>query len=70
MASRLHTDLSLPVASGGFGWPLRIVATLVDWRRRVQFRRHLAHLDDHLLDDIGIDRQTANAEIRKPFWRL
>jgi uncharacterized protein YjiS (DUF1127 family) len=32
-------------------------------------RRHLAELDDRLLDDVGIDRTTALREASKRSWR-
>lgn len=32
-------------------------------------RQRLAHLDAHLLRDIGLDAQDARAECDKPFWR-
>ncbi|MFN4193674.1 MAG: DUF1127 domain-containing protein [Tabrizicola sp.] len=31
-------------------------------------RRALAHLDDHLLADIGLSREDAEAETRRPPW--
>jgi uncharacterized protein YjiS (DUF1127 family) len=31
-------------------------------------RARLATLDAHLLDDIGLDRNTADAEARRPIW--
>ena len=32
-------------------------------------RQRLAHLDVHLLRDIGVDAQDAQAECAKPFWK-
>jgi len=32
-------------------------------------RRTLRDLDDHLLRDIGVTREQAEGEARKPFWR-
>ncbi|MDX1432191.1 MAG: DUF1127 domain-containing protein [Gammaproteobacteria bacterium] len=46
-----------------------VVATLHAWRRRAKERAALAALDDRLLDDIGITRAQARAEVDKPFWR-
>lgn len=43
-------------------------ATLTRWSGRAAQRRHLAELDEHLLRDIGMDRDTARTEARKPFW--
>ena len=31
-------------------------------------RRALKHLDDHLLHDIGLNREQAEAEMRRPVW--
>lgn len=31
-------------------------------------RARLASLDAHLLDDIGLDRRTAEAEANRPLW--
>lgn len=33
-------------------------------------RRALARLDDHALDDIGVTREEADAEARRPFWDI
>lgn len=46
----------------------RLVAVLGVWARRRHDRRVLAELDDHLLRDIGIDRQMAMREAERPFW--
>lgn len=37
------------------------------WTRRSE-RLQLAELDERLLRDIGIDRQTAMREAERPFW--
>jgi uncharacterized protein YjiS (DUF1127 family) len=42
------------------------------WDKRKRFRRDLAQMsrdDPHLIDDIGLTRRQAEAEIAKPFWR-
>jgi uncharacterized protein YjiS (DUF1127 family) len=36
---------------------------------RSRQREALSTLDDRLLDDIGVTRQQANAEVAKPFWK-
>jgi len=47
-----------------FGW----LGTLKRKHERWQQRRALLDLSDHLLDDIGITREQAEREARKPFW--
>jgi uncharacterized protein YjiS (DUF1127 family) len=39
------------------------------WRQRARSRRELLWLNEHQLQDIGIDRQVAEEEAHKPFWR-
>jgi uncharacterized protein YjiS (DUF1127 family) len=39
------------------------------WRQRANSRRALSQLSRCQLDDIGIDRVSADFEARKPFWR-
>ena len=51
---------------------LKAVALLRLVFRRIETRRTrlaLAHLDAHLLRDIGISREAACAEAQRPFWR-
>jgi len=42
---------------------------LLAWQERVRSRRMLRGLDDHMLNDIGIDRSVAEKEGTVPFWR-
>lgn len=49
--------------------PLRALATLLLWQRRVSSRRELARLDERLLADAGISLNERAEEISKPFWR-
>jgi len=50
--------------------PIRTVTELVAaWRTRHAWRLDLRRLDDHMLQDIGLSRADAEAEIAKPFWR-
>ncbi|SHG89830.1 DUF1127 domain-containing protein [Marivita hallyeonensis] len=47
---------------------LRVAVTLTKWSERRRTRLHLAQLDDHLLRDVGLDRQTAFKEAKRQFW--
>ena len=56
----------------------RMLSTAIDRSRRHQIWRELdkarqrgllKHLDDRLLDDIGLTREQADREARKPFWK-
>ena len=45
---------------------------IATWRWRITFRRDLeetAKANPHLIDDIGLKRWQAEAEIAKPFWQ-
>jgi len=46
-----------------------VVATFRCWQDRWNGRRDLEELEPRLLDDIGISREQALREARKPFWR-
>lgn len=39
------------------------------WAERAAERRHMADLDDHLLQDIGLTRAEIGHVTTKPFWR-
>lgn len=39
------------------------------WVQRTRERAELAQCDDRDLQDMGVSRGTALAEIRKPFWQ-
>jgi uncharacterized protein YjiS (DUF1127 family) len=45
------------------------LAPLLAYEGRQRQRVALAQLSDHLLDDIGVSREAARAEARKPCWR-
>jgi uncharacterized protein YjiS (DUF1127 family) len=63
MALRAQTNVS-PVRPSLASLLRRVGAALA----LHQQRRSLAVLDDHLLDDIGITREAADAEAALPFW--
>jgi uncharacterized protein YjiS (DUF1127 family) len=46
-----------------------IAASLREWRRHRVARRELAHLDERILRDIGIDPGTVSYEMQQSFWR-
>lgn len=49
--------------------PVRLVVqTVTLWTLRARQRHHLRELPDHMLRDIGLDRQMAQVEAGKPFW--
>ena len=39
------------------------------WMERSRTRKRLGALEDHLLEDIGLTREQANAESSKHFWQ-
>ncbi|GLS20897.1 hypothetical protein GCM10007874_39140 [Labrys miyagiensis] len=42
------------------------------WRERIRFRRGLEEMwkaNPHMIEDIGLKRWQAEAEIAKPFWQ-
>ncbi len=49
--------------------PLRVIANLMLWQRRISSRHQLARLDSRLLADAGISEAQRYEELSKPFWR-
>ena len=49
--------------------PLRVLANLMLWQRRISSRHQLARLDARLLADAGISEAQRYEELSKPFWR-
>ena len=46
-------------------------SVIATWRERMRFRWELEQMardNPHLIDDIGLTKQQAEAEIAKPFW--
>lgn len=43
-------------------------SVLMVWYRRYLQRRHLTEMEPRMLADIGITRQVADEEAKKPFW--
>jgi uncharacterized protein YjiS (DUF1127 family) len=59
---RNHAAVDLRIL---FGWVVAPARMREKWRQR----QALLGLDDHLLRDIGISREEAEREGRKPFWQ-
>lgn len=49
--------------------PLRMLANMMLWQRRIASRHQLARLDARLLADAGISEAQRAEELSKPFWR-
>jgi uncharacterized protein YjiS (DUF1127 family) len=47
----------------------RLIRLLRRWRERAHSRRELGELDDHILQDIGLSRDTLLREPTRPFWQ-
>ena len=58
--------IAIPSPFKGWG---RFALRLLRLYERQQQRRALRELDRHMLRDIGITPEQAQAEGRKPFWR-
>lgn len=59
----------LSTAPLNFELAWQLAKGLVRMQDTYRQRRHLAGLDDRLLDDVGIDRASAKREASKPAWR-
>ncbi len=46
------------------------IGVLFGWSELARQRRQLASLDDHILRDIGIDRDVARRESARHFWDI
>ena len=54
------------------GLSVRIAAArqcVTIWALRRRQRLRLKGLDDHMLKDVGLSREEADEEARRPFWR-
>ena len=67
--SYLQHPLSIPLPSP-FQAVTAAVVRLLQWQDRHRQRKHLAELDDRMLEDIRLTRADVDYEISKPVWRL
>ncbi|WP_420567221.1 DUF1127 domain-containing protein [Thalassovita sp.] len=75
--SQQQALLAANVINYDFGYPAPIVArwamafavTVTKWDSRHRTRKALRQLSDAQLKDIGISRDAAYTEARRPFWR-
>ena len=58
-----------PIAAAGQAVLSSLASMIAIWFSRQQGRQDLSELDDRLLADVGISREDALWEARKPFWR-
>ncbi|MBB95799.1 MAG: hypothetical protein CML68_14560 [Rhodobacteraceae bacterium] len=72
--TRSHTAQTLSPLAAAPRLPLTAlfavkVATVITlWDHRYRSRNHLARLDAHLLNDIGVTEHEALKEAKRPFW--
>ena len=71
MERTLSSDLVYQntAATSSTSAPLRLLANLMLWQRRIASRHQLARLDARLLADAGISEAQRCEELSKPFWR-
>lgn len=70
MERTLSSDLfQANTQTGQTSAPLRFLANLMLWQRRIASRHQLARLDARLLADAGISEAQRYEELSKPFWR-
>ena len=49
---------------------LGFAVAVTKWHCRYRTRKALKTLPDHLLADVGLSRDVAYTEARRPFWRV
>lgn len=49
---------------------LKFAVIVTRWHCRHRTRKALRALPDHLLADVGLSRDAAYTEARRPFWRV
>jgi uncharacterized protein YjiS (DUF1127 family) len=71
--------MSLPKSKSGTGilglfamtlpQMMQVLALPRIWLRRAKMRHELSMLSEEQMRDVGLDRQTARRESKKPFWQ-
>ncbi|MFD1158558.1 DUF1127 domain-containing protein [Roseovarius aestuarii] len=62
------------MTTGGYPLPflarvaVQFAVIVTKWDMNYRTRKQLARLDEHMLRDIGIERDAACTEARRPFW--
>lgn len=69
MGRTLSSELNTQHVTSKPAMPLRLLANLLQWQRRMASRHQLARLDSRLLADAGISEAQRFSELNKPFWR-
>tara|TARA_Y100000813_G_C24074211_1_gene310220 strand:+ start:561 stop:821 length:261 start_codon:yes stop_codon:yes gene_type:complete len=57
-------SLIVSTARAVFNFP----TLLVEWQKRDEMRRHLASMEPHLREDVGLSAADIRREVEKPFW--
>ena len=66
----LHQTAPPPDRRSGLFRLITLMAdALESLRQRLEQRRRLAELNDHLLRDVGLTRADVERELQKPFWQ-
>lgn len=71
-AARSGTPAAAAEISRQHCGPAALRSIIAAWRERIRFRWELAQkakANPHLIDDMGLTKQQAEAEIAKPFWQ-
>ncbi len=63
-----HLSSAVPLGIGLWNALIGIWHVFRTWRERSRSRAQLAELPDRMLRDIGVAREDARTEARKPFW--
>lgn len=66
----MHTHTAHHTDSHTLGFDFHPLKWLVRAFATRHQRSRLNQLDDHMLDDIGVGRDRAEAEAKRPFWDL